>query len=80
MAELLFRNYPRLHQAYKHTMEFRSIYEQTVRDIAEQKFIDWINKITELKMTVFNTRSQQFTIPSGNNPELLHKKTYKRKF
>ena len=60
-AALLFKNYPLLHQAYKHTMEFRSIYEQTVRDIAEQKFIDWISKTKELKMTVFNTAANSLT-------------------
>lgn len=54
-AELLFENYPLLHRAYKHTMEFRSIYEETVRDIAKQKFIDRVSETKELKMTVFNT-------------------------
>lgn len=60
-AELLFKNYPLLHRAYKHTMEFRNIYEQTVRGIAEQKFIDWINKTKELKMTVFNTAANSLS-------------------
>ena len=36
-AELLFKNYPPLHQAYKHTLEFRNIYEETSREIAEEK-------------------------------------------
>jgi transposase len=54
-AQLLFDNYPLLHKAYKHTLEFRNIYEETNKDIAKQKFTNWIEKIKELNMTVFNT-------------------------
>lgn len=54
-AELLFKNYPLLHQAYKHTLEFRNIYEESYREIAKQKITNWINKTKLLDMTVFNT-------------------------
>lgn len=54
-AELLFENYPLLHQAYKHTMEFRSIYEEQSKEIARSRFLNWIEKTKSLKMTVFNT-------------------------
>lgn len=54
-AELLFKNYPLLHQAYKHTMEFRNIYEQTSREIAKEKIIQWIEKTKQLNTIVFNT-------------------------
>ena len=54
-AQLLFDNYPLLHKAYKHTLEFRNIYEETNKDIAEQKFTKWIEKTKELNMSVFNT-------------------------
>lgn len=54
-AQLLFNNYPLLHKAYKHTLEFRNIYEETNKDIAEQKFTNWIEKTKELNMDVFNT-------------------------
>jgi transposase len=54
-AQLLFDNYPLLHKAYKHTLEFRNIYEETNKDIAEQKFTKWIEKTKGLNMTVFNT-------------------------
>jgi transposase len=54
-AELLFKNYPLLQQAYKHTMEFRSIYEEQSKEIARARFINWIEKTKLLKMTVFNT-------------------------
>ena len=54
-AKLLFDNYPLLHKAYKHTMEFRNIYELTIREDAKQKILDWINKTKLLGLTVFNT-------------------------
>jgi len=38
-AELLFKNYPLLHQAYKHTLEFRNIYEETSREIAQENML-----------------------------------------
>jgi transposase len=54
-AELLFRNYPLLHQAYKHTLEFRNIYEETSKEIAREKMTNWIQKNKQLNMNVFNT-------------------------
>lgn len=56
-AKLLFENYPLLHKAYKHTMEFRNIYELTIREDAKQKILDWISKTKLLEMTIFNTVS-----------------------
>lgn len=54
-AELLFKNYPLLDQAYKHTLEFRNIYEETSREIAQEKIENWIEKTKLLNLTVFNT-------------------------
>lgn len=54
-AELLFENHPRLEQAYKHTLEFRNIYEQTSRGIAKEQILKWIEKTKELKLNDFNT-------------------------
>ena len=54
-AEILFRYYPELHQAYKHTLEFRNIYEMQSKSLAKEKILDWINKTKTLKITVFNT-------------------------
>lgn len=54
-AALLFKNYPLLHDAYKHTMEFRNIYEEQSKEMARDKFLAWIEKTKSLKMTVFNT-------------------------
>ena len=54
-AKILFENYPLLHQAYKHTMEFRNIYELTIREDAKQKVLDWIAKTKLVQLTIFNT-------------------------
>ena len=54
-AKILFENYPLLYQAYNHTMEFRNIYEMSVREDAKQKILDWISKTKLLQLTVFNT-------------------------
>lgn len=54
-ASILFKKFPLLHQAYKHTMEFRSIYEETCKHIARDKITKWINRTKELELTVFNT-------------------------
>lgn len=54
-AELLFKNYPSLHQGYKHTLEFRNIYEQTSREIAKEQILAWIEKTKSLQLNDFNT-------------------------
>ena len=54
-GKLLFEKYPLLDQAFKHTLEFRSIYEQTLKEIAKQKMMDWIEKTNSLNMSIFNT-------------------------
>ena len=54
-AKLLFENYPLLQKAYKHTMEFRNIYEMTVKQDAKQKIINWITDTKLLEMNIFNT-------------------------
>ena len=35
-AQILFENYPELYQGYKHTLEFRNIYEQTSKELAKE--------------------------------------------
>jgi len=54
-AQLVFAHYPLLHQAYKHTLEFRNIYEETSKEIAREKMTNWTVKTKLLNMTVFNT-------------------------
>lgn len=60
-AELLFKNYPSLHQGYKHTLEFRNIYEQTSREIAKQQILAWIEKTKSLQLNDFNTAANSLT-------------------
>jgi len=54
-TELLFKNYSSLHQAYKHTLEFRNIYEQTSKEIAKEQILKWIEKTKLLNLNDFNT-------------------------
>jgi len=54
-AKLLFDQYPIIEKAYKHILEFRSIYETRDQTIAEFMFKDWIDKTHELKIKEFNT-------------------------
>lgn len=54
-AGLLFKKYPLLHKAYKHTLEFRNIYEQTSQELAKQMILKWIEKTKLLKINEFNT-------------------------
>ena len=52
---MLFKLYPHLETAYKHTLEFRSIYENTDRLIAKERFAKWIEDTFEEKLETFYT-------------------------
>lgn len=54
-AELLFKRYPLLHKAYRHTLEFRNIYEQQLKSMAKERFEQWIKDTAKLETNVFNT-------------------------
>lgn len=54
-AALLFKLYPHLETAYKHTLEFRSIYENTDKLMAKERFRKWIEKTFEQKLKTFYT-------------------------
>jgi transposase len=54
-AKILFELYPLLHEAYKHTLEFRNIYENKNKTMAREKFNQWIIDTKHLEMNVFNT-------------------------
>ena len=53
--ELLFKLYPELEKAHKHTIEFRSIYENSDQLKALQRFNMWINDTFEQKLETFYT-------------------------
>jgi len=52
-AHILFKHYPIMEQIYKHTIEFRNIFENNTRIQAKQKFTEWINKSMELEIKEF---------------------------
>ena len=54
-ALLLFELYPHLEVAYKHTLEFRSIYESLDQGTAEVRFNKWIEKTYSEKLETFYT-------------------------
>ena len=53
-AKLLFELYPNIEKAYKHSMEFRAIFELTDKLIALEKLKHWIEKSKELTFDNFN--------------------------
>lgn len=53
--DLLFKLYPELEKAYKHTLEFRSIYENTDQLKALERFNLWIEDTFEQKLETFYT-------------------------
>jgi len=54
-ATLLFELYPHLEIAYKHTLEFRSIYENIDKIKAKERFEKWIEDTYEEKLETFYT-------------------------
>jgi len=54
-ANLLFEMYPHIKQAYRHTIEFRGIYESEDKDIAKERFQKWIDKTFDYKYESFYT-------------------------
>jgi transposase len=53
--DLVFKLYPELEKAYKHTLEFRSIYENTDQLKALERFNLWIEDTFEQKLETFYT-------------------------
>ncbi len=53
-AQLLFEIYPNIEKAYKHTLEFRSIYEEKCKIRAKQRFENWFEDTKELNIKNFN--------------------------
>lgn len=54
-AKLLFKKYPKLEHAYKHTLEFRNIYELTDKIMAKERFEKWINDTFNNELKSFFT-------------------------
>lgn len=56
-ANLLFQIFPLLKKAYEHTMEFRNVYEEKIKQKAEHRFRQWIDKTRLLGINQFNSVS-----------------------
>ena len=54
-AALLFKLYPSIEKAYKHTLEFRNIYEEKCKIKAKQRFENWFKDTEKLEFKNFNT-------------------------
>ncbi len=54
-AQILFKLYPDIEKAYRHTLEFRNIYEQKSKVMAKEKFEQWFEDTEELGFKDFNT-------------------------
>lgn len=53
-ANLLFKLYPDIEKSYKHSIEFRAIYEITDREKAKKLMVNWIKKTKTLAFNHFN--------------------------
>jgi transposase len=53
-AELLFNLYPIIESAYKHTLEFRNIYEEKCKTRADKRFKHWFEDTQKLRIKNFN--------------------------
>ncbi len=54
-AKILFNRYPLIEKAYKHVIEFRSIYEHKTKSSARRLITKWIEDTEILKIDEFNT-------------------------
>lgn len=54
-ASLLFELYPHIKKAYKHTIEFRSIYESLDKGVANERFKKWMDKTFKEEFECFYT-------------------------
>ena len=54
-ADLLFKHYPLLQEAYRHVLHLRSVYVNTDKLKAESQLKEWVAKTKELEIKEFNT-------------------------
>lgn len=65
-AKILFREYPKLRDAYLKTLSFRRIYNELCIKKAKTRFNKWIHEVKQLKQDEFNTAalSIQYHLPT----------------
>ncbi|MEY5047152.1 MAG: hypothetical protein RLZZ175_511 [Bacteroidota bacterium] len=54
-ADILYKKYPEIEQAFHQTLAFRSIYEEHKKSDAERRFKEWISEIEVSETTTFKT-------------------------
>lgn len=54
-ADILFREYPKIKQAYDHIISFRAIYEHHTKETARTEFLQWIQESEKHQIKQFNT-------------------------
>lgn len=54
-AALLFQLYPKIEEAYRHSWEFRKIYEFSSKEKAMLKMKDWVQEIKQCGLEQFNS-------------------------
>lgn len=65
-ANILFREYPIIQTAYKHSLEFRNIYEQNLLIDAKDKMINWIENSLKQEIKEFYTAANSIQINLNN--------------
>jgi len=65
-AKILFREYPDLKRAYNIVMEFRNIYEVKSRNLAQEKFSNWITNIFTNQRKEFYTAANSVKVNMNN--------------
>ena len=59
--EIIFELYPKLEQAYEHTMRFRKIFNHTERNSAKKALLKWIEDTAVLNLPKYNTLAKTVT-------------------
>jgi len=65
-AGILFREYPMIETAYKHTLEFRNIYENKTLITAKETLENWIQKSFKQEIKEFYTAANSIQNNMGN--------------
>lgn len=71
-AALLFKKYPHMETAYKHTLGFRSIYETNDKPMARERFQKWMDSTFEKELETFYTTANTVKANFDNILDFFH--------
>jgi transposase len=74
-AQLLFNLYPNLETAYNHTIEFREIYENPLKQKAKEQMEQWIIKSKNLPFHHYNIAANSIKHHLGNILNFFHNRS-----